>query len=31
MGRRLLRNMADTLGVVLSSVPDPEDLATARQ
>jgi hypothetical protein len=25
-GRRRLRNIADTLGVVLSSVPDPEDV-----
>jgi hypothetical protein len=30
-GKLLLRNMADTLGVVLTSVPDPEDLVSPRQ
>ena len=28
-GRRLLRNIADTIGIVLTSVPDPEDLVAS--
>jgi hypothetical protein len=30
-GQQLLRNIADTFGVVLTSVPDPADLVVSRQ